>query len=171
MNPGFRTSDGRLKAALAEQVDFLRASAERFDAGHQHEAKRLALTIRVLLHDTASSKSLLEQLDLKSSLAFLDTRTRRQPPAGVPALEQLGWPTGMVVLAMATNGPTTFRAALDSDQTSSPRVVAIDSWWGGRAARFEGRHQMGSSAIHPRRRKFRRRRACRTKASRVVAGP
>ena len=122
-------SDNRLKASLAEQVDFLRASAERFDAGHQHEAKRLALTIRVLLHDTDGSKSLLEQLGLKSELRFLDTRTRQEPPAGFQVLEQLGWPTGMVVLSMAIGGPTTFRADLGSDQESRPGEVAFDAWW------------------------------------------
>lgn len=72
----------RLNAALAEQVDFLRASAEGFDAGRQDEAKRLGLTIRVLLHDAGGSKSLLEQLGLKSELSFLDTRRRRELPAG-----------------------------------------------------------------------------------------
>jgi hypothetical protein len=121
-------SDDRLKASLTEQVDFLRASAERFDAGHQHEAKRLALTIRVLLHDTNGTKSLLEQLGLKSELGFLDTRTRRGPPAGFQVSEQLGWPTGMVVLEIAIGGPTTFRANRASDQDSRPAEVSFDAW-------------------------------------------
>lgn len=122
-------SDDRLKGCLAEQVDFLRASAARFDAGHQHEAKRLALTIRVLVHDTDGSKSLLEQLSLKSALSFLDTRTRREPPADVQVLEQLGWPTGMVILSMGIGGPTTFKAVLGSDEASRPAEVAFHAWW------------------------------------------
>jgi hypothetical protein len=117
----------RLNESLAEQVDFLRASAERFDAGHQHEAKRLALTIRVFLHDTDGSKSLLEQLGLKSALAFLDTRTRWGPPVGVQ--KQIGWPPGMVVLSMSTGGSTTFRAELGSDQESEPGEVNFNDWW------------------------------------------
>jgi hypothetical protein len=122
--------DDRLDASLAEQVDFLRASAERVDAGYQHEAKRLALTIRVLLHDTDKSKSLLEQLGLKSELAFLDTRTRREPPTGFQAVSQLGWPTGMVRYSMTLGGgPTTFRADLGSDRESRPAEVAFDAWW------------------------------------------
>jgi hypothetical protein len=84
----------------------------------------------VLLHDTDGSKSLLEQLDLKSTLAFLDTRIREQPPPGLQYTEQRGWPTGMVILSMALGGgPTTFRAALDDDQDLPPPVVAFDSWW------------------------------------------
>jgi hypothetical protein len=122
-------SEDRLKESLTEQVDFLRASAERFDAGHQHEAKRLALTIRVLLHDTDGSKSLLEQLALKSALAFLDTRTRREPPVGVQVLKQIGWPTGIVVLSMRIGGSTNFRAELGIDRESQPRDINFDDWW------------------------------------------
>jgi hypothetical protein len=122
-------SDDRLKASLAEQVDFLRASAERFDAGHHHEAKRLALTIRVLVHDTDGSKSLLEQLDLKSKLAFLDTHTREEQHGRFQVARQLGWPTGMVVLSMAIGGPTTFRASLGSDKESRSAEAAFDTWW------------------------------------------
>jgi hypothetical protein len=117
---------------LAEQVDFLRASAERFDAGHEHEYKRLALIIRVLLHDTNSSESqsLMDQLGLKSQLTSLDTRTRRDALASSQVVEQVGWPAGMVLLAMPMGGgETTFRAVLGSDQESRPAKVAFDSWW------------------------------------------
>jgi hypothetical protein len=123
-------SDDRLMASLAEQVDFLRASADRFDAGYEHEAKRLALTIRVLVHDTDGSKSLLEQLNLKSALAFVDTHTRPEQPSGPQVARQLGWPPGMVVLSTAVGGPsTTFRAVLDSDKESRSAKVAFDVWW------------------------------------------
>jgi hypothetical protein len=82
-------SDDRLNRCLAEQVDFLRASAERFDAGQEHEAKRLALTIRVLVYDSGNGDSLLAQLGLKSTLRFLDTRARRKPPAGYQVLARI----------------------------------------------------------------------------------
>jgi len=50
-------SDGesRLVGLLNEQLDFLQASCDRFDDGHRHEAKRIALSLRVLLHDTQDS--------------------------------------------------------------------------------------------------------------------
>lgn len=67
-----RTRD-ELESLLAEQVEWLDSSARLFDAGKKHEAKRLSVTIRVLLHDTSMSKSLLSQLDLKDRLLFLDT--------------------------------------------------------------------------------------------------
>ena len=121
--------DDRLQTALVEQVDFLRASAERFDQGYDHEVKRLALTMRVL-HDTGGSSSLLGQLGLKSKLAFFNTRTGREPPPGRQVMEQLGWPTGMVMLSMTVGSPMmTFRAALGSDQQSQPAEVPFDAWW------------------------------------------
>ncbi len=51
-------------AQLEEQVAFLRHSAALFDAGADAEAKRIAVVIRVLVHDTPRSHSLLAQLGL-----------------------------------------------------------------------------------------------------------
>jgi hypothetical protein len=61
-----------LKKHLKEQVDFLCRSAEAYDRGCLDEAKRLAATIRILVHDTKNSTSLLSQLNLKG-IYFLDT--------------------------------------------------------------------------------------------------
>jgi hypothetical protein len=65
---------------LQEQVEFLRSSSEVFDHGKQSEAKRLATSIRILLHDTGSSRSLLRQLEVKESLQFVDTSHPPDPP-------------------------------------------------------------------------------------------
>ncbi len=62
-----------LRDHLDAQVGFLDASAKRFDAGHEVEAARLATVIRVLLHDTKASKSLLAQLGVKYTLRYVDT--------------------------------------------------------------------------------------------------
>jgi len=61
-----------LKKHLEEQLCFLKKSAEDYDRGNKAESKRMAHTIRILLHDTSHSKSLLNQLQLKS-IQFLDT--------------------------------------------------------------------------------------------------
>lgn len=62
-----------LQEHFAEQIYFLKASADAFDKGFEGESKRLAVALRVLLHDTPKSKSLLGQLELKDHL-FYDTR-------------------------------------------------------------------------------------------------
>ncbi len=61
-----------LVAHLAEQVSFLRSSATAYDAGHFGEAKRLAVVLRILLHDTPRSTALLHALGIKASLRYYD---------------------------------------------------------------------------------------------------
>ena len=58
-------SQADLETHLVEQVDFLISSAQAYDQGTTAEAKRLALSLRVLLHETASSHSLLRQVGLR----------------------------------------------------------------------------------------------------------
>ncbi|QTN26150.1 hypothetical protein HZ993_12395 [Rhodoferax sp. AJA081-3] len=60
-----------LKDHLVRQVDYLRRSCELYDAGHHDEAVRIALTIRVLLHDTDKSKSLLKQMRVKERVSLV----------------------------------------------------------------------------------------------------
>lgn len=62
-----------LEEQLARQLKYLGNSSALFDKGDHDEANRLATVLRVLLHDTKNSKSLLGQLGLKSSLLFVDT--------------------------------------------------------------------------------------------------
>ena len=45
-----------------EQVSFLCRSTSSFDSGYEDEAKRLAHILRLLLHNTKQSRSLLDQL-------------------------------------------------------------------------------------------------------------
>jgi hypothetical protein len=58
---------------LREQVGFLDRSCEAFDSGAREEGHRLAVAIRVLVHDTKQSRSLLKQLGIKGKLRFTDT--------------------------------------------------------------------------------------------------
>lgn len=51
-----------LENHLSKQLQFLQNSSESYDNGFDSEAKRLAVTIRVLLYDTQKSHSLLGQL-------------------------------------------------------------------------------------------------------------
>ena len=67
-----------LEKLLDEQLRFLELSAESYDVGFIGEAKRLATTIRVLIHDTGISHSLLSQLN-KKNRPFLDTTFDKNP--------------------------------------------------------------------------------------------
>lgn len=64
----------RLIDKLNEQLRFLTRSCEEFDAGNEDEALRMAVSLRVLLHDTKHSVSLLTHLGLAKSLVLSSSR-------------------------------------------------------------------------------------------------
>lgn len=111
---------------LRENVSFLKASAASFDAGCEAEAKRLAVTLRVLMHDTASSSSLLEQLGLKSQLMFTDTAARIIPTNLLPEAP------GLVLMRVAVGGSATYVAPLDEVPLPPSRIhppARFQDWW------------------------------------------
>ncbi len=70
--PKIVQSTQELEQHLADHIGFLKDSADAFDRGLDGEAKRLAVSTRVLCHDTAASHSLLGQLGLQTK-RFLST--------------------------------------------------------------------------------------------------
>jgi len=69
---------------LKDQIDFMIASAISFDKGYEGEAKRLATTIRVLVHDTKNSSALLMQLH-KMNILFYDSAYTFDPNNPLPS--------------------------------------------------------------------------------------
>lgn len=65
-------SQSDLEAQLTRQLYFLESSSASFDDGFEDEAFRMATTLRVLVHDTPNSSSLLGQLG-KKGIKFSDT--------------------------------------------------------------------------------------------------
>lgn len=112
-------SDTDLKMQLRDQLEFLEASSKAFDAGHTSEAKRLAVTIRLLAHDTSESMSLLGLLGLKGG-TFIDT--------ALPMVKgnELGH-QGLVVVAMKKSG-SQYIAPLDI-APGQLRRVPFNEWW------------------------------------------
>lgn len=55
---------------LKEQLQFMNLSMNSYDAGFESEAKRLATSIRILVHDTEKSTSLLKSLNIKESINY-----------------------------------------------------------------------------------------------------
>jgi hypothetical protein len=97
--PKYTLTKKELHRHLLEQLQFLKASAAAYDNGFEGEAKRLATTIRVLLHDTKSSKSLLHQLGIKGALKMHNT-------AHPLDLRNLAPHQGLVVLRLDVPGNT-----------------------------------------------------------------
>jgi len=65
MTQGYQQTRADLESHLAKQIAFMKRSAESYDTGFVDEATRLAACLRVLLHDTKNSISLLTQLGEK----------------------------------------------------------------------------------------------------------
>lgn len=65
------------REALREQVSLLASYAEQYDAGHIAYAKPMATALRLLIHQTKSSHSLLQQLGLRQGRFFAVAKTLR----------------------------------------------------------------------------------------------
>lgn len=111
----------QLKKYLAEQLDFLELSCKSFDNGFIHEAKRLATTLRVLVHDTKSSKSLLSQLQIKNNLGFIDTCLDLNPKNLLPH--------NGILLTFLTDSGANYVAPLDSGVLGMRHSKGFDTWW------------------------------------------
>lgn len=107
---------------LRDSISFLEASCAAFDAGFTGEAKRLATTIRVLIHDTDRSDSLLSLLKIKMKMVYLKTSSDFNP-------KNLLSHNGLVGLAMSDEG-TTYKAFLgDGPPGNSTKYVYFSDWW------------------------------------------
>jgi len=138
-----------LKEQLLRQVKFLNSSAKLFDAGDHDEANRLATTLRVLLHDTENSKSLLGQLGIKEKLRFVDTglyRARLDDAMNKWAQQKCpGWviaaikpgEAGLVEIGINPDGMAGWKAPLREQRLHplDPKASAFlspqpfDAWW------------------------------------------
>ena len=108
-----------LEAQLQDQLAFLERSIAAFDEGYDDEFKRLAVTLRVLLHDTSQSHSLLKQLNMKDGDFFAYS----SPISETNLLPD--WPLARV--RMGSDGVKLLPAL---DQTvRSRRSLSFDDWW------------------------------------------
>lgn len=71
-----------LEKVLEEQLILLRVLADSYDRGDKIAAKSIATTIRVLLHDSQTSHSLLGQLNKKDGLFFDSSFSPKVPETG-----------------------------------------------------------------------------------------
>ncbi|WP_283786378.1 hypothetical protein QNI23_008115 [Bermanella sp. WJH001] len=56
-----------------KQIEFIENSASLFDLGKINESIRIAVSLRVLMHDTKNSTSLLSHMEKKQSMKILST--------------------------------------------------------------------------------------------------
>lgn len=122
-----RVPNTDLLIAYKEQWAFLRRSCAAYDAGETAEAKRLAATLRLLLHDTKHSKSLLSQLGLKKTL-FFDTSANIN--------EDNLLPTFGLVQAHVSHAGSNFVPPLDRPIGHPVWMIPFEYWWNKRVIRI-----------------------------------
>lgn len=118
---------------LAEHVGFLERSNKAFDEGHLSEAKRMAVSLRVLFHNTDQSHALLNLLNLHETVTWVDT-------AGMPDPKNMMPQWGLVIMGvrLETN-EAIFDPRLDGGTPTPIRTKSLrlprgsripqDEWW------------------------------------------
>jgi hypothetical protein len=116
-----RTKDD-LMQQLREQRDLLQMGCDHFDAGKEVAGKHLALNLRVLLHQTKNSHSLLQQLGLRDGY-FIDTAHPLIPRNG---LTECGLTT---IQYISDQGATYIPNVLMPGGGASNRKIPFPDWW------------------------------------------
>ncbi len=117
---GITQTPEELENHLKDHTEFLLSSAESFDRGYKNEAKRLAVSLRVLLHDTRSSTSLLKQLSKKDG-SYINTAT--------PVEEESASSHCALAMISATNYEAEYIAPLDSAIIGASTWMPFEDWW------------------------------------------
>ena len=122
MSSKYIQSKEELQQHLKDAIQALELSVRSFDEGYEGEGKRLAATMRVLLHDTKSSKSLLGQLKQKT-LSFYD--------ASIPRDKNIITTyNGLAAMNFTPQGTAKYIALLDNlPPDNPPRWISFDDWW------------------------------------------
>lgn len=123
----FQRNQDELIHELREQVEFLRRSAISFDEGYEGEARRLASVMRLMLHDTERSTSLLKQLGVKEQLRYLDTAApiNEKNLVSTPGLAMMEFSTGKDV----ARGRYVPRCKVDSLRLTEGPFLTFQPWW------------------------------------------
>lgn len=115
-----KVPEGKLQQHFEEQLQFLQASADSYDKDFYGESKRMALTIRVLLHEKGMSHSLLKQIRGEFG-NFLSTTLVEYDP------QSASTHSGLTMIAHR-GSESRFVAMLD-DMHHSANWIPFDEWW------------------------------------------
>lgn len=109
------------KDNIKELIKFIKASSESFDMDMQGEARRIAMGIKALVHDTPGSPSLLEQAGVKNKIHYYDNTPEYNPSLRLPF-------SGLAVVVIGST-VTKYVARLGDNPRVPMREVPFDLWW------------------------------------------
>ncbi|MFJ2502533.1 hypothetical protein [Microbacterium sp. NPDC087592] len=115
---------------LAEQLELLDLHCERFDSGRRVTSLSLSTTIRVLVHDTSSSHSVLGSLGVKETMRFLDASDyQRLAQFSKPGDRRVqGSEPGLVAAFFPDEGDPYFIPRFETPEPDLPER-AFEDWW------------------------------------------
>ena len=124
-------TDPVLRKQLRRQLDFLDASSRAYDGGFHDEGLRLAVAIRVILHQTNHSHSLLNQMGERDNIRLLSSVRHFTTDAA----ERMTFYDGLTAVAIP-GGPFP-KLAIGSETTwkkvdawyKQPVIVVSQSTW------------------------------------------
>lgn len=108
-----------LQQSLTKHLGFLARSTEWYDAGHQSEAERIAVTLRVLFHSTEVSRALVQQLGMGNMLL----RSSHDEPQGGTNWKPL------IHLDVVEGPVRELQAAPLLAKANPRRLLALSKWW------------------------------------------
>ena len=114
-------SKKELLGHLENQISFLKSSAQSYDKGFEAEAVRMAVTIRILMHDTPKSKSLLSQLG-KKNILFYDSAYNFDP-------NNLMVHIGLALIRLSSRGGEYHASLDDISPERLNRKIPFIEWW------------------------------------------
>jgi hypothetical protein len=117
--PKVRVPPSKIEEHLLEQLRLLKKSAAEFDAGDAGEFRRMAVAVRVLVHDTTASHSLVKQVGLAEmqvgSAAVPINAANLLPEFSLAMMEMSG--AGARLVPTLGDGPR------------APREIPLSDWW------------------------------------------
>lgn len=115
----------KFKKQLARQLKFMQNSCHLFDKGDWDEAIRIATSIRVIVHDTSSSTSILKHLEAKDINLFTVCPETPKGETNYVAITCFN----MGVINMGVGGKYGYGPDLQDFSVDSSVVLLVDKWW------------------------------------------
>lgn len=114
-----------LRLRLKEQITNLEVSAARYDAGWAEEADRLAVVVRILVHDTRQSTSLFAQMNVKKKMHWIDSN------GGMDTRRAIFFTSLVLYSISSSNGQSTLKImpVPQKDILARGRLIDFASWW------------------------------------------
>lgn len=104
----------------SDHLEFLITSCDSFDKWRESEAKRIAVTLRVLFHNTTNSHSLFNQLKLNNNFLFLSTSDLYTPSNLLSS-----W----TLISIGFNGESIEYKPLGYRKENPNLLMGFDDWW------------------------------------------